>query len=109
MSGLRLDKPWLPLVADVIAALPAQLGVYEIGDANGTVVKIGYAGGRERFGMRTALTAEIDQPDAIQFHFEFTHAYLTRWEELLMVHVAEHGDIPTGNVELDRPRGRLDL
>jgi hypothetical protein len=109
MSGLGLDRPWLPLEAATIDALPAQLGVYEIADAEGIVVKIGYAGGRQPFGMRTALQDEIGVGDAAQFHVEFTHAYLTRWEELLMVHVAENGSIPVGNPNEDRPKGRLNL
>mgnify|MGYP007025639338 CR=1 FL=1 len=109
MSGLEMNKPWQPLDAATIDALPAQLGVYEIADADDVIVKIGYAGGTRAFGMRTALTAEIGNNAAAQFRYEFTHAYLTRWEELLMVHAGMHGSLPIGNADHDRPLGRLSL
>ncbi|MFT7599871.1 MAG: hypothetical protein ACI8TP_002808 [Acidimicrobiales bacterium] len=106
-GGLHLNKPWLPLTIEVINALPAQLGVYEIGDDAGTVLKIGFAGGTTAFGMRTALEAELDRANATQFRYEFTHGYLTRWEELLMVHNGEHGSLPVGNADHNKPLGRL--
>lgn len=107
MSGLALSGPWTPLDADAIAAVPAQLGVYEIGDDDGEVVRIGYAGGREPFGLRSALTAELDAGRGSRFRCEITHGYLTRWEELLMLHQAEHGRLPSANGDRLTPVGRL--
>ncbi len=114
MSGLALSKPWLILDAEAIAAVPAQLGVYQIGteDDGGdgedaTVVRIGYAGGREAFGMQTALTTEFEAGTGNRFRYELTHGYLTRWEELLMLHQAEHGALPPGNADRLTPVGRL--
>lgn len=111
MPGLQLTKPWIALEADAIAALPAQLGVYEIGRGDGrgevAVVRIGYAGGREPFGMRSALTAELEAGTGDRFRCELTHGYLTRWEELLMLHQAEHGMLPAGNGDRLTPVGRL--
>ncbi len=109
--GLRLLKPWQELSAATIEALPGQVGVYHLGDAGGTVVKIGYAGGRELFGMQSALGREMDSPaalpEATQFRVEFTHNYLSRWEELLMLHVADHQALPIGNADYPHPVGRL--
>ena len=38
---------------------------------------------------------------------ELTHGYLTRWEELLMVHHAANGQLPPGNADRLAPVGRL--
>ena len=45
-----------------------------------------------------------------RFRLEVNHQYMSRWEELLGVHVADHGALPAGN-ESHRPRriGRLSL
>lgn len=109
MSGLDLDKPWVPLTASAIDALPAQLGVYQIADDAKRVIKIGYAGGTTAFGMRTVLEGELEAGTGTQFRHQFTHGYLTRWEELLMVHHAMHGELPPGNADHDRPLGRLSI
>ncbi len=103
-----MDRPWLPLTPDSIDTLPAQLGVYEVGNASGEVVKIGYAGGRTRFGMRSALLDELGAGTGVVFRHEFTHGYLTRYEELLMVHAAVHGAVPSGTGD-GRPIGRLHI
>ena len=107
-----MSKPWIDLTADHIAALPAQLGVYELADQDATIVRIGYAGGRELFGLQSALTAELDARvetggAPLLFRHELTHGYLTRWEELLMVHQALHGELPPGNADRVLPVGRL--
>lgn len=104
--GMRMTKPWVELSEQSIAALPAQLGVYEIADAAGSTTTIGYAGGTEPFGMRTALTRELEDGGAL-FRHEFTHGYLTRWQELLMIHKADHGDLPAGNADTIVTLGRL--
>lgn len=102
-----------PLTQDAVDALPGQLGVYELTDGDGAVLKIGHAGGLDAFGLRSALDAELaevgdrDEGDAIYFRVEYTHAYLTRWQELLMFHQAAHGDLPAGNRDLLIPLGQL--
>lgn len=105
--GLRLDKPWIELSPEAIAEVSAQLGVYQVADADDRILVIGYAGGREPFGMRTALERELDRPGATRFRYELTHGYQTRWEELLMVHHADHGELPEGNADRLQPLGRL--
>lgn len=106
MAGIRMAKPWVELSGAAIDALPAQLGVYQIADAEGTVTKIGYAGGREAFGIRTALGRELEAGGR-QFRAELTHGYLTRWEELLMIHQHDHGELPVGNESHPHRIGRL--
>ena len=93
---IRLDKAWRPLSES--ARLPAQLGVFELGDESGRILQVGYAGGRSRFGLRGAvLDAGQALPAAEQFRVEVTTAYLTRYRELLMAYVDDHGVLPPAN------------
>ena len=105
--SIWLDKPWLPLTSEAITALPAQLGVYEVADDDGNVVRIGYAGGRETFGIRTALERELAGGSVTRFRLEFNHGYMSRWEELLMAHMARHGSLPAANAAEESRIGRL--
>jgi hypothetical protein len=106
--GVRLDKPWRALTQANVAALAAELGVYQLGDAEGRVVRIGYAGGRTLFGLRSELSAALAAGEAAKFRTEVTAQYLSRYEELLMVHVADFGALPPGNgADARRRLGRL--
>lgn len=96
-----------PLTADAAAALPAQLGVFEIVDGQGTSVYFGAAGALEPFGLRTALAAAAQRWDEASFRYETTHAYMTRWQELLMLHAATHGAVPAANAGDAHRIGRL--
>ncbi|XOV88934.1 MAG: hypothetical protein ACFHX7_03380 [Pseudomonadota bacterium] len=108
--AISLAKPWVPLTVDSVAQLPGHMGVFELGDSAGHIVLIGYAGGRSLFGLRGEIGAHLDSPDACLFRYEITTAYLTRFQELLMVHVANEGHIPAGNRLTELPRlGKLSL
>ncbi len=103
--GIRLSKPWRP--ASAVDELPGQVGVYQLGDAAGAIVAIGYAGGRSTFGLRGAVGAALERhPDASCFRVEVNSAYLSRYRELLMLHQADFGSLPPGN-EAVRGLGRL--
>jgi len=74
------------------------MGVYELADATGAVLRIGYAGGRSRFGLRGEIAAAASAlAGARAFRYEVTTAYLTRYQELLMLHQADHGRLPPHN------------
>jgi hypothetical protein len=106
--GVRLDKPWRDLTTANVAALAAELGVYQLADSDGRIVRIGYAGGRTLFGLRSELAAALDAGEAAKFRTEVTAQYLSRYEELLMVHKADHGALPPGNAaDAKRRMGRL--
>ncbi len=107
--GIRLDKPWEPLTAETVDALPAQLGVFHVADPEGTVLTVGYAGALDLFGMRTALQREIDRHGgaATQFRYEFTSNYRSRWDELLMLHIHDHGELPAHQADEAARVGRL--
>jgi hypothetical protein len=105
--GIRLAKPWVPLSADAARALPGQLGVFELADRAGRVLHIGYAGGRSLFGLRSAVEEARQRfPAATRFRCEVTMQYLSRYQELLMLHQADAGALPEGNAG-ERVRGRL--
>jgi hypothetical protein len=106
--GVRLEKPWLPLTAANVAALAAELGVYQLADTEGRIVRIGYAGGRTLFGLRSELQAALAAGEAAKFRTEVTAQYLSRYEELLMVHASDHGALPPGNAaDALRKLGRI--
>lgn len=108
--AIRMDKPFRPLSAHEVGKLGGQLGVYQIADAEGRVLRIGYAGGRSRFGLRGELGAELQArgDDAgVLFRCEVTMQYLTRYKELLMVHRADHGSSPPEQDPNAPVRGRL--
>jgi hypothetical protein len=107
--SIRLQKPWQDLTPDAVRRLPGQLGVYELSDAQGRVLYIGYAGGRSRFGLRSELERALaEHAEAARFRYEVNMQYLSRWEELLMLHVADHGGLPRGNAtHAPRRLGRL--
>jgi hypothetical protein len=91
-----MDKPWRPC-ADVVQ-VPGQLGVFQLADAAGEVLFVGVADARSRFGLRSAIQdAFMRIPAAVSFRFESTSAYHTRYRELLMVHQADHGRLPSEN------------
>jgi hypothetical protein len=106
---LRLDKPWRKLTAETAAALPGQLGVYQVADAGGAILFIGHAGARSPFGLRSELQREFKvRGDGCQFRVEVNQQYRTRWLELLMVHQADHGSLPVDNAKNPPPNlGRL--
>lgn len=102
--SIRLDKPWRTLEAEALARVGGQLGVYELGDARGEIVFIGYAGGRSRMGLRGELESHLG--DASLFRVEVNMSYLTRYRELLMAFEADYGRLPARNARPQR-LGRL--
>ena len=108
MTGVRLEKPWVALTAEAVADLRGELGVYQLADREGRVLRIGYAGGRSLFGLRGELGAALAAGEAAAFRTEVTAQYLSRFEELLMVHKADFGSLPPGNgADARRRLGRL--
>ena len=108
--AIRMTKPWVPLDAAAIGKLTGQMGIYELADAAGRIVYIGFAGGRSLFGVRGEVERAMREKTAgaTQFRVEINQQYTTRYQELLMVHVADFGEVPSGNKGGPLPRlGRL--
>jgi hypothetical protein len=93
---LRLDKPWMRLDEATVRRLPGQLGVYQLADSAGRVLYIGYAGGRSLFGLRGEIGKHAGG-EAAQFRYEVNMQYQTRYRELLMLHHADHAELPPMN------------
>jgi hypothetical protein len=108
---IRLEKPWRPLEEREVATLPAQLGVYQIAEPDGEVIRIGYAGGKSLFGLRGEIqrAAVTRQGKPGLFRCEVNMQYMSRYQELLMVHLAENGRLPRENDERPDRIGRLSL
>ena len=107
--SIRLEKPWIDLTDEHVAQLRGELGVYQIADHRG-VVFIGYAGGRSLFGLKGELQAALERyrGHKMRFRVEVTSQYLSRFEELLMVHKHDHGKLPRDNhAERSRKIGRI--
>lgn len=84
------------------------MGVFELADEDDEVLCIGYAGGRSLFGLRGELAAMLRSSKATRFRYEVNTSYLTRFQELLMVFVADHGRLPLENDTEALPQlGRL--
>ncbi len=108
--SVRLEKAWEPLCEEALKRQHGYLGVYELADASGKTLFIGYAGGRSRFGLRGELEEQLRRRPGreIQFRVEVNMSYLSRYEELLMAHQADHGQLPEENArEPRRKLGRL--
>lgn len=102
-----MQGAWRKLERGEVDTVRGQLGVYQLADGDDEVTLIGYAGGRSRFGLRGELDAHLARGETGSFRIEATSAYLSRYRELLMVHFADHGDLPPGNAEDPARIGRL--
>jgi hypothetical protein len=104
-----MSGAWAPLDMAHIAEVGGYMGVYQLRSPDGDVVFVGYAGGRSVLGLRGELTDALAAAPAraLSFRCEITTSYLSRYQELLMVHVAEHGSLPIDNPESVADLGRL--
>ncbi len=100
----RLDKPWIE-VSQIAVVLRGHMGVFQLADADNTVIYMGYAGGNSLQGLRGEVTqACADHPDACYFRHEITTSYLSRFRELMMVYMHDHGRLPAGNPKISLGR-----
>jgi hypothetical protein len=106
--AVRMTKPWLPLSTQAVDKLGGYLGVYQIQAPDGATVYVGSAGGHSLFGLRGELARELQQRgEGHRFRVEVNMQYTTRMQELLMVHVADHGELPRDNRGMRLTLGRL--
>ena len=106
--AVRMTKPWLPLSSETVDKLGGYLGVYQIQAPDGATVYIGSAGGHSLFGLRGELARELKaRGPGHRFRCEVNVQYTSRAQELLMVHVADHGELPRDNRGMRLPLGRL--
>ena len=94
--SVRFDKPWLDKT-EALKRLKGQMGVYQLGDAAGQVLYMSYAGGQSLQGLKGEVTSALAaHPKATCVRYEVTTAYMTRFREAMMAHIATHGTaVPT--------------
>ncbi|NKB99759.1 MAG: hypothetical protein GKR90_14860 [Pseudomonadales bacterium] len=105
--AIRLTKPWRDL-DEAIPLLRGNLGVFELADKDGQILYIGFASGKSLFGLKGEvrdLSTRI--ASATQVRHEVNTAYQSRFRELLMVHVADQGELPPYNIEFNHRPVRL--
>ena len=94
---VRMDKPWVP-ADEALQQLRGNLGVFQLADGDGAVLYIGFAGGNSQFGLRGEVADALQSIEgAAQVRWEINTAYSSRYRELLMAHVADHGASPPAN------------
>lgn len=95
--AIRLTKPWVA-IDEALGVLHGHLGVFQLANADGEVIFIGYAGGKSLFGIRAEVAAAAERvPNAVSVRYEITTAYLSRFRELMMVHISDFGAPPEAN------------
>ena len=102
---MPINKAWSDCAALNPRGLPGTVGVYELADAQGEVIFIGYAGGRALMGLRGEIAAhcggketfDVTRSRVARFRYEVTASYLTRWLELLARYRQDTGVLPPGN------------
>ena len=98
MTGVRrCSRAWQPLDAEHVAKVGGHMGVYELSSPTGrSSSSASPAVGRCSAcaaSSRSQLESNRDR-EALSFGLEITTTYLSRYKELLMVHVADHGSVP---------------
>ena len=92
--AVRLTKPWLTK-AEALSRLHGNLGVFQLADANKKLLYIGFAGGKSAFGLKGEVEAALLlHASAVFVRYEVTTMYHTRYRELLMAQIADHGSLP---------------
>jgi len=105
--AVRLTKPWMP-AEEALTRLRGNLGVFELADAEGKVLFIGFAGGHSLHGLKGEVRDALQQvAGASQVRFEVTTAYHTRYRELLMVHQADFDALPPANPAMNVKLGNI--
>jgi hypothetical protein len=93
--SVRMDKAWVDMTEENVVRLPGCTGVYQIADADGNILDIGYAGGRSLFGLRSALADQLAALGAgRKFRYEVTAQYMSRFHELVNIAFTDNGELP---------------
>jgi len=106
---MPLKKLWDTYDPANYKSLSGSNGVYELADANGDVIYIGYAGSRATFGLRGKIADHFSERElnpvirerAAQFRYEVNSMYLSRWVDLLARFREDFERLPEGNEASD--------
>ena len=107
--AVRLTKPWIERT-QVLQRLHGNLGVFQLADFAERVLFIGFAGGNSAFGLKGEVAKALQlHPSVDLVRYEVTTMYHTRYRELLMTHVADHGALPPLNADPEFSIGNVTL
>ena len=82
--------------------------MFQFANEAGRVIYIGFAGGKSIYGLKGEVTDLAEQvSEATHVRSEVNTAYQSRFRELLMVHLADHGELPKYNIELNHQPAKL--
>jgi hypothetical protein len=106
---MPLRKPWETYDPAAWKELAGSYGVYELADAEESVIYIGYAGPRARFGLRGKIMDHFSDSEpnpvirerAAKFRYEVNSMYYSRWVDLLGRFREDYEQIPDGNAASD--------
>jgi len=104
---IRLNKDWIPLTKANLDKVGGQTGVYQLTDKDGHILYIGKADARSLFGLKGELESHLKNSEAKGFRYEVNTAYMTRYQELLMVYLADEDRLPPMNKDNLKRLGRL--
>ncbi|HLC41494.1 MAG TPA: hypothetical protein VJO34_07675 [Methylomirabilota bacterium] len=112
----QIRMPWTEFDPTNTKSISGSNGVYEVADEQGGVIYVGYAGGKDLFGIRGKIMQHFssDEPNPVirararRYHYEVTSMWLSRWVEILGRHREDLGGrLPEGNETSDEPIPRL--
>jgi hypothetical protein len=99
---------WRTLTEESAATAPATVGIIQLADPDQRIIDIQFVGAHATFGMRGVLGAVAAHLGQLMFRYEVNAQYLTRYDELLMVHHFQFGELPARNRDRGcRVPGRL--
>jgi len=107
--AVRLTKPWIEK-HQALQRLHGNLGVFQLADADKQLLFIGFAGGKSPFGLKGTVTQSLQlHPNVALVRYEVTTSYHTRYRELLMAYIADHGSLPPLNAAAEASEKKFTL
>lgn len=102
---------WVVATSESLTRITENTGVYEIRRRDDDTIDIDYAGVREPFGLRSAITSAIgpEGDDMLEFRYETHVLYMTRFIEVVLEFRSRHGGIGPERVAHRHPEvtGRI--
>lgn len=107
----EIRHPWEAYEPAKYREYSGSYGIYELADADQTVIYVGMAGGQAIYGLRGKIAGHFspDEPNPVirdrarYFRYEINNMYLSRLIEVLGRYQEELGRLPEGNLASGEP------